>query len=83
MIRQNTKLLFQKISNKGILEKLLLSRRRNLSQLQLEQTENEYPSECFWERQWIIFDGDFDTDFLDQSLQIINDVNPHFINSQV
>ena len=61
---------------------MLLSRRRNLSQLKLEQTDNEYPSNSFWERQWVIFDGSFSTEFLEESLYAISNANYKFIQEE-
>ena len=74
--------MVRKTTNKGILEKLLLSRRRNLSQLVLEEVENEYPGESFWERQWVIFDGNFSSQFLSESLHAFAEANFPFIQNE-
>lgn len=32
---------------------------------------SEFPKKSFWERQWVVFDGDFDGGFADRALQVL------------
>jgi hypothetical protein len=53
-----------------------------LSQLVLEETKEEYPDNSFWERQWVIFDGDFSSQFLQESLNALQNNNSPFIQDE-